>query len=70
MPPPPPQFRARSFPLARFGVVGRSGTVVGYFDTHLRALIWGLSFAKFFFSIFFLENASQIGFSILEVIAS
>ena len=27
--PRPPFFRARSFPLARFGVAGRSGTVVG-----------------------------------------
>ena len=31
MPPAPPFFRARSFPLARFGVVGRSGAVVGLF---------------------------------------
>ena len=29
MAPRPPWFMARSFPLARFGVVGRSGTVVG-----------------------------------------
>ena len=29
--PPPPHSMARSFPLARFGVVGRSGAVVGLF---------------------------------------
>ena len=40
-----------------------------YFGAHLRALIWGL-FRKILFSIFSLENASQIGFNILEVIAS
>ncbi len=70
MPPPPPQFRARSLALARFGVVGRSGTIVVFICNHFRALIWGLSFGKILFSIFSLENASQIGFSILEVIAS
>ena len=31
MPPAPPFFIARSFPLARFGVVGRSGAIVGLF---------------------------------------
>ena len=30
-PPPPLFFIARSFPLARFGVVGRSGAIVGLF---------------------------------------
>ncbi len=39
--PRPPWVRGHSFPLARFGVAGRSGTVVGYFVTHVRALIWG-----------------------------
>ena len=69
-PPAPPFFRGRSFPLARFGVVGRRGTIVVFICNHFRALIWGLSFGKILFSIFSLENASQIGFSILEVIAS
>ena len=32
MPPAPPFFIARSFPLARFGVVGRSGAIVGLFQ--------------------------------------
>ena len=67
--PPPPFFIARSFPLARFGVGGAAGRSLGYFATHLRALIWKLSFAKMLSSIFFPENASQIGFSIPEVIA-
>ena len=31
MPPAPPGFRGRSLSLARFGVVGRSGAVVGLF---------------------------------------
>ena len=68
--PRPPQFRARSLALARFGVAGRRGTIVVFICNHFRALIWGLSFGKILFSIFSLENASQIGFSILEVIAS
>ena len=42
---------------------------MGYYGTHLRTLIWELSFARMLFSIFFLENASQIGFSIPEVTA-
>ena len=61
---------ARSFPLARFGVVGRSGTIVVFSCNHFRALIWGLSFAKMLFSIFFPENAPQIGLSIPEETAS
>ena len=40
---------------------------MGYYGAHLRTLIWELSFAKMLFSIFFLENASQIGFRIPEV---
>ncbi len=68
--PRPPFFRARSLALARFGVVERRGTIVVFICNHFRALIWGLSFGKILFSIFSLENASQIGFSILEVIAS
>ena len=67
MPPAPPIFRARSFPLARLGVVGRSGTLVIFSRNHFRALIWGLSFAKMLFRIFFRENAFQIGLSIPEV---
>ena len=65
-----PGFMARSFPLARFGVVGRSGTIVVFICNHFRALIWGLSFAKMLFSIFFPENAPQIGLSIPEETAS
>ena len=65
-----PRFKARSFPLARFGVVGRSGTIVVFSCNHFRALIWGLSFAKMLFSIFFPENAPQIGLSIPEETAS
>ena len=68
-PPAPPSFMARSLALARFGVVGHSRTVVVFSCNHFRALIWGLSFAKMLFSIFSLENASQIGLSISEVIA-
>ena len=42
---------------------------MGYYGAHVRTLIWGLPFAKFFFSIFFSENASQIGLGIPEVTA-
>ena len=41
----------------------------GYFGTNVRTLIWGLSFGKCFLSIFFSENAFQIGLSIPEGIA-
>ena len=68
-PPAPPSFMARSLALARFGVAGRSGTVVVFTCNHFRALIWELSFTKMLFSIFFLENASQIGLSIPKEIA-
>ena len=51
--PRPPWFRARSLALARFGGCGALFRSLGYFVPHVRALIWGLSFAKFFFSIFF-----------------
>ena len=67
--PPAPPFKARSLSLARFGVAGRSGTVVVFTCNHFRALIWELSFTKMLFSIFFLENASQIGLSIPKEIA-
>ena len=67
--PRPPFFRARSLALAGFGGCAALFRSIGYYEPHLRALIWRLSFAKFFFSIFFLENASQIGLSIPEVIA-
>ncbi len=69
-PPAPPSFMARSLALARFGVVGHSRTVVVFSCNHFRALIWGLSFAKMLFSIFFPENAPQIGLSIPEETAS
>ena len=41
----------------------------GYYGTHVCALIWRLSFIKCFFSIFFPENAFQIGLRIPEEIA-
>ena len=69
MPPAPPGFRGRSFPLARFGGCGASFRWMGYSEPHVRALIWELSFAKMLSSIFPLENASQIGLSIPEEIA-
>ena len=53
MPPAPPFFIARSFPLARFGVCATLSRWRGYYGTHVRALIWRLSFIKCFFSIFF-----------------
>ena len=52
-PPPPPFFRARSFPLARFGGGGTLSRWWGYFGTHLRTLIWKLSFAKMLFQHIF-----------------
>ena len=61
-----PTFKARSFPLARFGVRSAAGRSLGDYGAHLRTLIWRLSFLKMLFSIFFLENASQIGLSIPE----
>ena len=68
--PLPPFFHsplaARSF---CFGVGWRSGRLWGCYGTHVRTLIWKLSFPKFFFSIFSPENASQIGFGIPEEIA-
>ena len=53
-PPAPPGFRARSFPLARFGVAGRSGTVVGLFRNPSTCPDLGT---------FFCENAFQHIFS-------
>ena len=68
--PPPPLFLwpacCRSLVLGLGAALFRS---MGYYGTHLRTLIWELSFAKMLFSIFFLEHASQIGFSIPEVTA-
>ena len=68
--PPPPLFlwpaRCRSLVLGLGATLFRSR---GYYGTHLRTLIWELSFAKMLFSIFFLENASQIGFRIPGVTA-
>ena len=69
MPPGPPFLwpaRWHSLVLALGGALSRS---LDYFGTHLRALIWKLSFTKCFFSIFFLENASQIGLRIPLAIA-
>ena len=39
--PPPPRFRGRSFPLARFGDCAALFRSWGYSVTHLRTLIWG-----------------------------
>ena len=61
-------FMARSLSFARFGGCAALFRSWGYYGTYLHALIWRLSFEKFFFSIFFLENASQIGLSIAEEI--
>ncbi len=48
-----PGFMARLLPLARFGVCVTLSRSWGYFAAHLRTLIWGPSFIKCFFSIFF-----------------
>ena len=48
-----PGFMARLLPLARFGVCATLSRWRGYYGTHVRALIWRLSFIKCFFSIFF-----------------
>ena len=66
--PPPPCFKGLSFPLARFGGCATLFRSMGYYELHVRTLIWELSFAKMLFSIFFPENASQIGLSIPEEI--
>src|SRR5699024_7534578 len=68
-PPGPPSFMARSLALARFGGGVALFRWMGYYGTHVRALIWRLSFAKMLFSIFFSENAAQIGLRISEEIA-
>ena len=65
--PPPPRFRGRSLALARFGGCAALFRSIGYYEPHVRALIWRLSFAKMLFRIFFRENAFQIGLSIPEV---
>ena len=46
-----------------------AGQLRDYYGTHVYPLIWKPSFAKMLASIFFSENASQIGLSILEGIA-
>ena len=55
--------RSHSLVLAWWGAAGR---LWGYYEAHVRALIWKLSFAKMLSSIFSLENASQIGLGIPE----
>ena len=40
MPPAPPMFKARSLSLARFGGCATLFRSWGYFEAHLRALIW------------------------------
>ena len=64
-----PFFMARSFPLAGFGVVGRSGAVVGLLRCPCTCPDLETFFRKMLSSIFSLENASQIGLSIPEGIA-
>ena len=65
-----PGFYSRSFPLARFGVVGRSGTVVELVRSPSTCPDLGTFFRKNACSAYFLlENASQIGLSIPEGIA-
>ena len=59
----------RSFPLARFGVVGRSGAVVGLFRGPCTCPDLGTLFLKMLFEHIFPENAAQIGLSIPEEIA-
>ena len=46
IPPAPPGFRGRSFPLARFGGCAALFRSIGYYEPHVRALIWELSFIK------------------------
>ena len=69
MPPAPPFFRARSFPLARFGVVGRSGAVVGLLRGPCTCPDLETFFHKMLFQHIFPENASQIGVRISDEIA-
>ena len=69
MPPAPPFLspaRSHSLVLALGATLFRW---IGYFGAHLRTLIWEPSFPKMLSSIFFLENASQIGLSIPDVTA-
>ena len=66
---PRPPFMGRSFPLARFGVVGRSGAVVGLFRNPSTCPDLETFFPKNAFQHIFLENASQIGLRIPEGIA-
>ena len=68
-PPPPPFLWPARWHSLVLGLGGAVGRLCVYFGAHVRALIWELSFAKFFFSMFFLENASQIGLSIPKGIA-
>ena len=67
--PPPPLFRARLLSLARFGGCAALFRSMGYYGAHVCTLIWRLSFIKMLFSIFLLENASQIGLRTPEGIA-
>ena len=52
-----------------FGGESAAGQLRDYYGTHVYPLIWKPSFAKMLASIFFSENASQIGLSIPEGIA-
>ena len=69
MPPAPPGFRARSLPLARFGVVDRSVAVVGLLRHPCTCPDLETFFHKMLFQHIFPENASQIGVRISDEIA-
>ncbi len=69
VPPGPPFFKARSLLAARFGVVGRSGAVVGLFRSPSTCPDLGTFFRKMLFEYIFPKNASQISLSIPKVIA-
>ena len=51
-----------------WGGESAAGQLRDYYGTHVYPLIWKPSFAKMLASIFFSENASQIGLSIPEEI--
>ena len=64
-----PGVRTRSFPLARFGVVGRSVAVVGRLRHPCPCPDLETFFHKMLFQHIFPENASQIGVRISDEIA-
>ena len=70
MPPAPPWFRGRSLALARFGVWCHIVPVDGLLRGPCTCPDLETFFRENAFQHIFLENASQIGFSIPEVTAS